>query len=60
VSRLTLAQELALGRLAVVPTALDPVRRVLSIVERRAARPTSAARAFLDVLETTSTGLAGP
>lgn len=50
VSQLTLAQELALGRLARVPTTLDPVVRTLSIVERRAARPTPAAAAFLDLL----------
>jgi len=52
VSQLTLAQELALGRLARVPTTLDPVVRTLSIVERRAARPTPAAAAFLDLLQT--------
>lgn len=52
VSQLTIAQELALGRLAMVPTALDPVRRILSIIERRAARPSPAAVAFLDLLQT--------
>jgi len=52
VSQLAVAQELALGRLAMVPMVLDPVARMLSLVERRAARPSPATAAFLDLLQT--------
>ena len=54
VSHLALAQERALGRLALIPLVDGPVLRALSIVARRATHPTPAATAFLDLLHATA------
>jgi DNA-binding transcriptional LysR family regulator len=56
VSRLAIVQELALGRLTVVPSVLDPVTRTRSTVERHAARPAPAVVAFLELLRSAATG----
>lgn len=50
VSRLTLDQELALGRLIEVPLQGGPITRPLNIIERRAARATPATLAFQTLL----------
>lgn len=49
-SRLTVERELALGTLRQIPIAAEPIERQFSLVRRRDARPSGAARAFLRLL----------